>query len=166
MTRITFAGQLTEEQYTQMQWLTTPWLRRRFGWFMLACFVMVFGTGGWQVVVADPVDQGLRIVAALLFTAFMVAFPRRAIRKQWQGNAVIKSPVNGAADEVALEWNSSFAAARFPWEAILKRKTAADMVLLYTAPNAVLYFPKAFFADEAAWAEFVVLSLRKVPRTK
>jgi hypothetical protein len=154
MIQVPFAGQLTQQEFTRMQWLSTHWLLRYFGWIMLGCFAMTMVSGGYMVVANDPMGQGLRLLAVLLFVAFMFIAPRRAIAKHWRANALIKAPISGMADETGIEWNSAFVTGRFPWDALYKGKQAEDIVLVYTAPSSALYFPRAFFADDTAWKAF------------
>ena len=154
MTRISFAGQLTEEQFTRLQWLSTHWLARYLGWIILAAGTLAMATGGWRTVVEDPSGQAIRAIPALLFVAFAFIAPRRAINKAWRQNSLIKGAVSGFADETGVEWNSAFVAGRFPWDVALKRKQAKDMALVYIAPNSVLYFPRSFFADDSSWQAF------------
>jgi hypothetical protein len=162
MTSIPFGGQLTEAEFTRLQWLTTHWLAKYLGWIILAAGAMAMATGGWRVVAEDPWGQAIRAIVPLLFVAFAFIAPRRAIKKAWRQNALIKGPVSGVADESGLDWKSAFVTGRFPWEVLLKHKQTKDMVLLFTAPNSVLYFPKEFFTNEESWQAFRELVARRL----
>jgi len=117
-------------------------------------------------VAENPWGQAIRAVPGLLFVAFAFVAPRRAIKKAWRQNALIKTVVSGSADDTGVQWNSAFVNGSFPWEVFLKRKQAEDMTLVFMAPNSVLYFPRAFFVDDRSWQAFNELVAARVAPTR
>ncbi len=164
--RIDFSGQLTEAEFLRLNWLGTHWLLRQPAWFIVLPGIMMLASGGYDVIAADPIGQSVRIVPLLFLLAFMLIGPRYLTKRNWRNNPLARAPVTGSVDDQSVEWNGPYTTGRFPWGAFLKRKSADDMVLLYTAPNAALYFPRSFFPDEIAWQAFRAIAEVNVPRTR
>lgn len=155
---LSFQGQLAESEFSKLQWVTSPRWVRFFPWLILIAWPVTMLTGGWHMLIADPVSQLPGLLFALALAAFMFIAPRRAIRKAWATNASVQAPLSGSVSPEGLAFQSVFADGQFPWSALYGYRLAPGLLLIYTSNRQVLWLLPRFFAGEAEWRAAVAMA--------
>ena len=161
---IRFEGTLAEREFLAMQRLASPRWVRFWPWLLIAMIAVVFATGGYRNVSAEPLQTTVGFLPAAAVIAFFAIFQRLAVKRAWRKNALIKTPVSGQADGEGIEWTGQYTHGRFPWAILREYRQSQDMVIVFTQPRSVLFFPRRFFATEAEWQRFVTLASGKVAK--
>jgi hypothetical protein len=163
---IRFAGTLTEAEFRTMQRLGLLRWFRYLPWILVGIVLWsVGGSGGRLLAESWSVDPRMTIVGLLplvFLIAFVAAWPRMAVRQAWRRNELVKMPVSGAADATGIEWDGQYIRGHYPWTVLKKYRRAAAMVVVYTQPNSVMFFPRSFFSSDTEWERFVALVAEKV----
>jgi len=148
---VSFEGQLTEAEFSRIQWHSTPRWLVSLPWLILGSLVVVLLTGDLSAIVTDPLDQLPRLFIALGLAAILFIAPRRAIRKAWASNANVQAAFSGLLSDEGIEWRGAKVQGHFQWSDLYGYRAAPDFVIIYTSSNqAVWLFPR-FFAKPEDW---------------
>jgi hypothetical protein len=132
---VSFRGELTRQQFSQVQSLLLPLWARAYV-VVPMCVLLFISIGvGWPAVLANPLavfPDLLFALLVLLASALILWFGRR---KAWQANARLHGEIHGQLTAEGLEWNTSITKANFPWSKLLAFKESGDLVLVLYAPR-------------------------------
>ena len=155
---VPFGGTLSFRRYLAVQKAVRP--RWAHPLVTIACVVWLLSLWNDGVV---SYGSGLPALLALLaINGFLVCVIGLAVwaalrflqRRQWRRMTALHGTVAGAVGADGIGWNTALAESRYAWNRIVRTREADGLVLLHYAPRCALYFPREFFADEAAWEAF------------
>lgn len=105
-----------------------------------------------------------RLVGPVAMMVAAFAFLPLTSLLAWRRSKLIQGRLHGSVSDDGIEWKGTYGQSHFPWAVPIKVRTARDYVLIYLAPQQALFFPREFFASDAAWAEFQELVAKHGPK--
>jgi hypothetical protein len=156
---VPFGGALTFPRFVAVQKALLP--RWAHPLVTGACVVWILGasngTGAWYA----PAVLAANVLIAAVLVFLVWGATRFTYRRQWRRLIELQGTLAGTVDATGVRWKTGIGELNFPWEKIVKARELGEMVLLHYTPRCALYFPREFFADEAAWDAF-----RSIVRTR
>jgi len=155
---VPFGGTLTFKRFLAVQ----KALRSRWAHPLVtvACVVWLLSLWNEGVVSSGPGMPALLatltidgLLACIIGLAVWAAL-RLMYRLHWRRLIRLHGAVSGSVAADGIGWNTAVADSRYGWDRIVKAREADGLVLLHYAPRCALYFPREFFANEAAWEAF------------
>src|SRR5262245_26860507 len=113
-TEVAFQGQLTQEEFTKIQWMVSSRLLFWWPWMIFAAFAAVILTGGLSTIVEHPADQAPGLLLVLLLALIGFIAPRLAIHKAWTSSALTREPFSGALSEDGFIWKGPYSEGLLP----------------------------------------------------
>lgn len=146
-----FAGTVTRQEFARIQHRMLPvWARWYVLYPALAVVVLAFTLPG-----AHKVSNVVMDVLLMPILAAAVAFgTRRAQARAWRLVVRQSGRVHGAISPAGIEWNTERSSARYGWAQIARIDQANGLTLAFFQSRGAFYFPRSFFASDAAWAAF------------
>lgn len=153
-----FGGTLSFAQFDRIQQVLLPWWMRKWVVIPFVMYATVFGDREWQVVFDDPVVWMAGLFVGTVILLVMWGLVRFTRRRTWKRVVALNGAISGSAGPDGIDWNTELTQARMPWTKFIKLRKRPDLLLLYYMPGCALYFPRAFFGSDEAWAAFCALA--------
>jgi hypothetical protein len=156
---VSFTGALTFQRFVAVQKALLP--RWSHPLVTGACFVWILGTWSGTSSWYEPATLAVNVPIAAAIVSIVWGATRFTYRRHWRRMTALHGALAGTVGATGIRWKTGIGESFFPWEKIVRAREIGDMVLLHYAPRCALYFPREFFADEAAWEAF-----RSIVRTR
>jgi hypothetical protein len=98
--------------------------------------------------------------------ALLYVYRRIAERRAFETSKAKDEELRGTADAEGLELRSAGATLRTEWSKFLKVQASDQTVLLYNSDLSAIFLPRAFFASDADWAQFLAWARAGIPQPK
>ena len=146
-----FAGTVTHAEFARIQHRMQPvWARWYVLYPVLAAIFLACTLPGANLVVQVTIDA----VLLAIFAAAIVVATRRARARAWRQAMRLGGRVHGAISPAGIEWNTERSSARYEWAQIARIDQGEGLTLAFFQSRGAFYFPRSFFASDAAWAAF------------
>ncbi|HUR83483.1 MAG TPA: YcxB family protein [Thermoanaerobaculia bacterium] len=155
---IHFGGELQEAEFRRAQWFLSLRMLTWIGLVVLGAFLLWAVADGLGGIVRKPVLT----IALLVYAAFVIIAPRRAVTKAWRNTPLLHQRVDGEISEDGVTWKTPSSDIRLSWDKFIGHRGRSDMLLIYTSPKAALIMPRSYFVNDSDWAAANEIAARKV----
>lgn len=170
---ISFYGVYTRKQFFRGVRLARRLNRRAFFWRGLSILIVLIVVGAFIAIAVAGEEIPLSRLIRTGFTALLLLYwaispfigAWLAASRQWR-KARGKLSLQGAVTDQGIVSNAPAPEAVDKWESFLKAYVRDDLVVLVGADGMATILPRAFFADDNAWAGFCQMVDFKVVRPK
>jgi hypothetical protein len=149
---VPFGGTLTFKRFLQLQKALRP--RWAYPMIVAACVYFVWSAGSPDIPWYAPASlvTTVPVAGAMLFLIWGAT--RFTYRRRWRQMIALHGALSGTVGAAGVRWKTGLSESFFSWDRIVKARDVGDLLLLSYGPRCALYFPREFFADEAAWDAF------------
>jgi hypothetical protein len=149
---VPFGGTLTFERFLQLQKALRP--RWAYPMIVAACVYFVWSAGSPDIPWYAPASlvTTVPVAGAMLFLIWGAT--RFTYRRRWRQMIALHGALSGTVGAAGVRWKTGLSESFFSWDRIVKARDVGDLLLLSYGPRCALYFPREFFADDAAWDAF------------
>jgi len=146
-----FAGTVTRAEFARIQQRMLPVWARWYVLYPTLAAVLAFFT------LRDAIDlPGIvsEVVMLAIVAVAMVVTTRRTRERAWRQAVRLVGRVHGAISPAGIEWNTERTTARFEWSQVARIDQTEGLTLAFFGPRNAFFFPRSFFASDAAWVAF------------
>jgi hypothetical protein len=146
-----FAGTVTRPEFARIQHRMLPVWARWYVLYPMVAAVLAFFTLRDELTLSRIVTEVLILVIVVVA---MVVTTRRTRERAWRQAVRMAGRVHGAISPAGIDWNTDRSTAHFEWAQVTRIDRTENLTLTFLGPRSAFYFPRSFFASDAAWAAF------------
>jgi hypothetical protein len=156
---------MTVEHFREFHRLGSPWWVKGLPYFPFVFAALAIAR---NLLMPTPglttVEMLFSSLAVVLVSPVLYFYMKRAQRRAWESQKLLRAPFNGVIGQEGVTWESQYGVTRIPWSDFHHEKSSDVSVVLFTSKLQGYFLCKDYFTSESDWQAASALIKQNVSR--